>query len=137
MIMIRRHILAFGNGAPDISVSVAAIQLGGEQTTLGIGALLGAAVFDAILVSAVIATYAVSKPPDVARRPFARDCIFLFLAASFVLAITIHGTVTIGLAIGMVMLYVVYVLTAVLTEIYTKLKKEKKIDREHVHIQIF
>eukprot|EP01084_Bolivina_argentea_P284574 487767_1 len=118
--------LALGNGAPDISSSVAAIQQGGEQTKLGIGALLGAAVFDPILVSAVIATYAVSKPPTVARRPFVRDCIFLFLAATFVLVITINGTVTIGAAISMVILYLIYVTTAVLTEIYKKLKKKQK-----------
>ena len=33
--------VAFGNGAPDISSSVAAITQGGETTKLGLGALLG------------------------------------------------------------------------------------------------
>eukprot|EP01084_Bolivina_argentea_P284576 487769_1 len=119
-------LLAFGNGAPDIASSVAAIQQGGEQIKLGIGALLGAAVFNPIFISAVIATYAVNKPPEVARRPFVRDCIFLFLAATIVLVITIRGTVDIYEAISMVLLYLVYVFSAVLTEIYNKLRKKRK-----------
>lgn len=45
--------VAFGNGAPDISSSVAAITQGGDTTKLGLGALLGAAVFDPIAVSGI------------------------------------------------------------------------------------
>lgn len=78
--------LALGNGAPDISSSISAIRHGGNQTLLGIGALLGAAVFDPIAVSAVIAT--VCDNPKVARRPLLRDCFFLSVAAAYVLFIT-------------------------------------------------
>lgn len=78
--------LALGNGAPDISSAITAITKGGNTTQLGIGALLGAAVFDPIVVSAVIAM--VCDQPKVARRPFLRDCFFLFIAASCVLFIT-------------------------------------------------
>ena len=41
-------IIRFGNGAPDIFSSVAAITQGGNTTKLGLGALLGAAVFDPV-----------------------------------------------------------------------------------------
>jgi len=116
--------VAFGNGAPDISSSVAAITQGGDTTKLGLGALLGAAVFDPIAVSGAIAV--IVNNPKVARRPFLRDCFFLFIAAGCVLFITSDHQVTIAEAIGMVVIYVGYVGSVLLGEIYKKLRKKKR-----------
>eukprot|EP01084_Bolivina_argentea_P015273 28556_1 len=116
--------LAFANGAPDISSSIAAFQMGGEQIKLGLGALLGVAVFNPIFISSVISTYAVNEPIKVVRFPFVRDCIFLFLAASSILRITLNGKIVIIEAVAMVLLYIIYVTTAVCSEIYSKKKKK-------------
>eukprot|EP01084_Bolivina_argentea_P277834 474480_1 len=114
--------VAFGNGAPDISSSVAAITQGGDTTKLGLGALLGAAVFDPIAVSGAIAI--IVNNPKVARRPFLRDCFFLFIAAACVLYITSDQKVHISEALGMVLIYVFYVGSVLLGEIYKKLRKK-------------
>ena len=116
--------LAFGNGAPDIAVSVAAIQSGGEQKKLGIGALLGAAVFCITLIPASIITYAVNEPIQIARRPLTRDCLFLLITAVFVLIKAIHGSITIDYAIIMIAIYILYIIAAISGRLYTKLRQK-------------
>ena len=112
--------LAFGNGAPDISSSVTAIVKGGNTAKLGLGALLGAAVFDAIAVSGVIAIVCVD--PDVAKRPFGRDIIFLFLSGLGVFLLTLNNQIRIQGAIGLIGTYILYVSVVMFGEFYKKWK---------------
>ena len=124
--------LAFGNGANDISASIAAIRAGGNKTLLGIGSLLGGATFDPIVISAVIALVCHGKTKlDIARRPFMRDCLFLCIAVSYVLFITQNGNVSLFEAISMWIIYLIYVLIVVLGEAYKNwVRKQRRSKRE-------
>ena len=86
--------------------------------------MTGAATFVPIAVSGAIAVLV--KNPKVARRPFLRDCIFLFIAASCVFYITSDRRVTTAEAFAMVLIYVFYVGSVLLGEIYKKLRQKKR-----------
>eukprot|EP01084_Bolivina_argentea_P155596 271154_1 len=100
--------LAWANGAPDVAASVAAISAGGDQIRLGIGALLGATVFDTQFICATIAW--VCPSITVARRPLIRDCIYLSATASIVLWICWNGFIMFYTSIAIILFYALYVI---------------------------
>ncbi|KAK6190037.1 hypothetical protein SNE40_001984 [Patella caerulea] len=103
--------LAFGNGAPDIFSSIAAIgNASNGDAGLALGALLGAGVFVTTVVAGVIA---IVRPFDAMQRPFLRDVIFYLAAVFWTFYILWKKEITKYESIGFILLYVFYVVVVV------------------------
>ncbi|XP_064613069.1 mitochondrial sodium/calcium exchanger protein-like [Liolophura sinensis] len=103
--------LAFGNGAPDIFSSIAAIgNSKNGDAGLAFGALFGAGVF---VTSAVAGTIAIICPFDAMQRPFLRDVIFYLVAVFWAFEILWDKVIQQYEAIGFIVLYVVYVIVVI------------------------
>lgn len=96
--------LAFGNGAPDMFSTYAAVSAG--SGSLAIGELIGAACF---IVSVVAGSMAVTRPFRVVRSVFLRDTIFLLSAIGFSLYFISDGVLYAWECVVMLLLYVTYV----------------------------
>ena len=115
-------LLAFANGAPDLAASVSSIT--GASPTLGVGALVGAALFVPVTVLGIIA---VVKPGfRVTRRPFVRDVGFLLITIVCMLIFFALGELSLVPAILFFSLYMAYVGTVVVSRfIYLKGKARR------------
>ena len=82
-------LLALGNGAPDIFTCQAGFTKGPDKASLGIGALLGAALFDFLIVFAAVTLWA-KEPFRNVSRPFLRDLIFYIIGCSVVVYVAIY-----------------------------------------------
>ncbi|KAL3631709.1 Cation/calcium exchanger 5 [Castilleja foliolosa] len=98
-------LLAFGNGAPDVFASVAAVR--GGQPRTGFGAILSAGTFVSALVVGFVAIYA--APFSVEPAPFIRDGLFYLTAAMFLFYVYLSAEIYLWQALGFVGFYVFFV----------------------------
>ena len=117
-------LLAFGNGASDLSSAVVALAGGDansrvQRAAIAFGGLYGAAIFLVCVIPAAIAyTYVYT----VDRMHYIRDCTFLLIAVVMTYAFVLDGTLKTGEAIGTLAVYAVYI--AVVVYFY---KREQKL----------
>lgn len=105
-------LLAFGNGAPDIFSSIAGIRQGSYE--LVIGGLIGGGIF---VTTVVAGSVFLTRPFKMAARPFFRDCIFYFSAASWAFYLFYTGQITLMHAIGFICLYCAYITVVIVSGI--------------------
>jgi solute carrier family 24 (sodium/potassium/calcium exchanger), member 6 len=104
--------LAFGNGAPDVFSSIAAVTgpNGAEHLLVGVGALLGAAIFiSTVVVGSVVLTQPRGAAIRVPVLGFMRDALFLAAALLLVGWCGLRGEVSAAAAAGYLALYGAYV----------------------------
>ena len=82
-------LLAWGNGAPDIFTCKAGFIQGPEQAGLAVGALLGAALFDFLIVVGIV-TLSAREPFRNASRPFLRDIVFYIIGSTTVIYLVVY-----------------------------------------------
>ncbi|KAI9627817.1 hypothetical protein KEM48_012017 [Puccinia striiformis f. sp. tritici PST-130] len=116
-------LLGFGNGAPDVFSTFAAMKA--NTGSLAIGELIGAASF---IVSVVVGSMSISRPFKVPRHSFLRDIGFFIIAIIFVLFIVKEGVIHRWQANTLVLLYFIYVL-AVLISSWSVERKRIKLDQ--------
>ena len=97
--------MAFGNGAPDVFASVAAVQ-GGQYRT-GFGAILSAGTFVSAFVVGFVAIYA--APFSLNPVTFVRDVLFYLVAALFLFYVYLSAKIFLWQAVGFVGYYVFFV----------------------------
>ncbi|XP_029651062.1 mitochondrial sodium/calcium exchanger protein isoform X2 [Octopus sinensis] len=117
--------LAFGNGAPDIFSSIAAVKNAKHgDASLAFGALFGAGLFVTTVVAGIIS---IIKPFKLMERPFLRDVIFYMVTLFFAFYVLWKKTITKFECIGFILLYVTYTCIVIISRyIYVWLKKEEK-----------
>lgn len=96
--------LAFGNGAPDIFSTLAAMLKSSQA--LALGELIGAAAF---ITSVVAGSMAFVRPFAAVKIPLIRDIIFLLATISFIVGIMADGHLRLWHCIVMLALYLLYV----------------------------
>ncbi|KAA1087127.1 hypothetical protein PGT21_023231 [Puccinia graminis f. sp. tritici] len=116
-------LLGFGNGAPDVFSTYAAIKA--NTGSLAIGELIGAASF---IVSVVVGSMAIIRPFKVPRHSFLRDIAFFIIAIIFVLIIIYDQVIHRWQANTLILLYLIYV-AAVLLSSWSVERKRIKLDQ--------
>ncbi|GAB1608004.1 mitochondrial sodium/calcium exchanger protein isoform X1 [Argonauta hians] len=98
--------LAFGNGAPDIFSSIAAVKNAKSgDAGLAFGALFGAGLFVTTVVAGIIS---IIKPFKLMERPFLRDIIFYLATVFFAFCVLWNRTITRFQSLGFILLYITY-----------------------------
>ena len=116
-------LLALANGAPDLFSAVAAFTGGTGSVDLGIGLLIGGAMFISTVVYGAVG---ITNPFDTYRRPFLRDLFFLFIAVLYLFLQLQQGQVTYTGSLGFLGIYAVYVLIVVVgRHVYQRHKRMK------------
>ncbi|CAK9221653.1 unnamed protein product [Sphagnum jensenii] len=105
-------LLALGNGAPDIFASLAAI--GGDNSRIGLGAILSAGTFVSAFVVGSVAMAA--APFSVRPMPFVRDALFYVAAVSILFVIYLRGEIVFWQAVGLMAFYAIFVVVVICTE---------------------
>jgi solute carrier family 24 (sodium/potassium/calcium exchanger), member 6 len=112
--------LAFGNGAPDVFSSLAAIIT--SSSGIAFGALLGAGVF---VTTVVIGAVVLARPAQVNRRPFLRDTLFYIVAVFAFTLISWDGEVYVFESAGFFSIYIIYVVVVIGARVIYQRRKSK------------
>ena len=121
--------LSFGNGAPDVFSAIVSYA-GGGGGDIGLGALLGSGVYVTTVICAVIAFSAPPEKSTLYRRPFLRDIVFYLIILSYMVILFIaEATITMGLALGFVIIYIAYIVFVIAARyIYQSMKMQKRVE---------
>lgn len=105
--------LAFGNGAPDLFSTYAAFK--SNSGSLAVGELIGAASF---ISAVVVGSMAITRPFNVSKRSFLRDCMYFVLALFFIIVVLVDGKIQPWECLVLLGLYALYVALAVGMQYY-------------------
>ena len=94
-----------GNGAPDVFGAISSFT-GNEDVLIGIGALLGGAVF---VTTIVVGCVVILCPCQVNRSKFFRDISFHIASVSCISTIAAYGKVNLALSLVLLGVYALYV----------------------------
>lgn len=100
-------LLAFGTSAPEISTALLALFLlsGSDAPGVGIGTIVGSAIFQILVV---IGFSAVVMPSKLAWKPVLRDSIFYFISILLLIIFVRDNTLTFLESAGLVSFYLFY-----------------------------
>ncbi|XP_077965460.1 mitochondrial sodium/calcium exchanger protein-like [Styela clava] len=117
-------VVAFGNGAPDIFSAIAAFTNSKPSSSgVAIGALLGAGIFVTTVVAGAVA---ITKPFELAKRPFLRDVTFYLATVFWTFCLLYNGKIDLPNSIGFLLLYIFYVIVVLVGRyVNQKLRKRK------------
>lgn len=107
-------LLAFGNGAPDVFSSFAALT-GQSGDSLGISAILGAGVF---VTTIVLAACIVPSEFRTHRRPFVRDVMTYIFGVALLLIVFLSGEMKLWQSLFLFISYFLYVLVVIVGRYY-------------------
>jgi K+-dependent Na+/Ca+ exchanger-like protein len=101
-------LMAMGSSAPELAIALLALfNRGGEHSDVGIGTIVGSAVFNILVITGVSA---IVRPAKITMRVVVRD-IVLYVASIALLLITFNdGVITLIEAIAFLGLYAVYLI---------------------------
>ncbi|MCK5847399.1 MAG: calcium/sodium antiporter [Bacteroidales bacterium] len=100
-------LMAAGSSAPELFISIIAVIYGGDNLDIGVGTIVGSALFNLLVIIGAVAFVRSSK---VAWQPMFRDMLFYVLSIGALYWAFSSGVVTIWHVIGFISLYVVYVI---------------------------
>lgn len=100
-------LMAAGSSAPELFISIIAVIYGGDNLEIGVGTIVGSALFNLLVIIGAVAFVRSSK---VAWQPMLRDMLFYTLSIGALYWAFNSGVVTLWHVIGFIALYVVYVI---------------------------
>jgi len=100
-------LMAAGSSAPELFISIIAVIYGGDNIDIGVGTIVGSALFNLLVIIGAISFVRSSR---VAWQPMLRDMLFYILSIGALYLAFSSGVVTIWYVIGFIALYVVYVI---------------------------
>lgn len=103
-------LMAVGSSAPELFVALFAVLKPGEHQVIGIGSIVGSAIFNLLVIVGVAAWV---KKTKLTWQPVVRDLIFYSLAVGLLVYFIWDGAFTVTEAIVFLVIYVFYVLAAV------------------------
>jgi sodium/potassium/calcium exchanger 6 len=101
--------LAFGNGAPDVFSSIAATTHGSGNLLVGVGALLGAAMFITTIIVGGVTLSQQGEATPVASAPYLRDMAFFVFSMILLVWCSWRGKTTVWEAMSFLLMYALYV----------------------------
>ncbi|XP_067136806.1 mitochondrial sodium/calcium exchanger protein-like [Centruroides vittatus] len=115
--------LALGNGAPDISSSLAGTFQ--KRYSLVVGQLFGGGIF---VTTVVAGSVCLVQPFRSTKRPFLRDVIFYIAASYWLFFVFCRKVLTLGHAAGFIAFYCLYIVIVIVGRIvHQKYRKKKEI----------
>ena len=103
-------LMAVGSSAPELFVSLIAIFRPGDHADIGIGTIVGSALFNLLVI---VGAAAMVKNTLLAWQPVIRDLLFYAIAIAGLYYVLNNGAITLIETIMLMGLYVVYVLAVV------------------------
>ena len=103
-------LMAVGSSAPELFVALFAVLKPGNHEVIGIGSIVGSALFNLLFIGGAVAFIRKTK---LTWQPILRDIIFYFIAVGLLLWGIIDGDFSIWNAISFLVIYVVYVIAVV------------------------
>lgn len=102
-------LMAAGSSAPELSVALFAIFMSGHHEAIGVGTIVGSALFNILAITGVVMWYRREAGKKLIREPILRDIIFYILSVVLLGYIFSLGELTLAGAIMLVSLYILYV----------------------------
>ncbi len=103
-------LMAVGSSAPELFVALFAVLKPGNHEAIGIGSIVGSALFNLLFIGGVVALIHKTK---LTWQPVLRDILFYFVAVALLLWGILDGDFSILNAVAFLALYIVYVLAVV------------------------
>ncbi len=99
-------LMAMGSSAPELAIALLALFRGGEHSDVGIGTIVGSAVFNILVITGVSA---IARPAHVTWRVVVRDVV-VYVASIALLIITFgNGEITLLESLAFLGLYAIYI----------------------------
>lgn len=103
-------LMAVGSSAPELFVALFAVLKPGNHQVIGIGSIVGSAIFNLLVI---VGAVALVKKTKLTWQPVVRDLIFYTGAVAFLIWFIWDGTLTIGESSILLAFYVVYVIAVI------------------------
>ncbi|ETX06756.1 MAG: hypothetical protein ETSY2_15180 [Candidatus Entotheonella gemina] len=99
-------LMAMGSSAPELSIALLSLfKAGGAHSDVGIGTIVGSAVFNILVITGVSA---IVQPAHVSWRVVVRDVVMYVASIALLLATFADGRITVAEALAFLVLYGVY-----------------------------
>lgn len=100
-------LMAMGSSAPELAIALLALfKDGGANSDVGIGTIVGSAVFNILVITGISA---IVRPARVTWRVIVRDVVVYVASIGLLLATFSDGTITILEALAFLLLYSIYI----------------------------
>jgi len=129
-------LMAMGSSAPELSIALLALfKDGGAHSDVGIGTIVGSAVFNILVITGVSA---IARPARITWRVVVRDMVVYVASIGLLLATFADGTITLLEALAFLGLYAVYIIVLFQWEAFapgeeTDLIGEMEVDLQAAH----
>lgn len=101
-------LMAMGSSAPELAIALLALfKGGGEHSDLGVGTIVGSAVFNILIITGVSA---IARPAQITWRVVVRDVVMYSLSLALLFLTFSDGVIQLWEAFAFLALYVVYLL---------------------------
>ncbi|MBN1218216.1 MAG: calcium/sodium antiporter [Anaerolineae bacterium] len=105
--VVGASLMAMGSSAPELAIALFALFLsGGEHSDVGIGTIVGSAVFNILVITGVSA---IARPARVTWHVVVRDCVIYVASIGLLLVALADGTIIWLEAVAFLGLYGVYI----------------------------
>jgi K+-dependent Na+/Ca+ exchanger-like protein len=109
-------LMAMGSSSPELAIALFALFLGGgEHSDVGIGTIVGSAVFNILVITGVSA---IARPARVTWRVVVRDCVVYVASIGLLLLAFADGTISWLEAVAFLGLYSVYIFVLIQWEAF-------------------
>jgi K+-dependent Na+/Ca+ exchanger-like protein len=109
-------LMAVGSSAPELGIALFALfTAGGTHSDVGIGTIVGSAVFNILVITGASA---IVRPARITWRVVVRDCLVYVASISLLLVAFADGTITLLEALAFLGLYVAYIFVLFQWEAY-------------------
>ena len=116
-------LMAIGSSAPELFVAIIAIFKPGGHGEIGIGTIVGSALFNLLVITGAVAMV---RKTTLAWQPVVRDLVFYVISIVALFYVLNNGYVTIIEASGFIVLYIIYVWAVINWRKWFNYKVEKE-----------
>lgn len=99
-------LMAMGSSAPELAIALFAVFLGGKHSDVGIGTIVGSAVFNILVITGASA---LARPVKVTLKVVFRDCVVYISGVILLLSTFADGKITVLESCLFLLLYGVYI----------------------------
>ncbi len=103
-------LMAMGSSAPELFVALFAVLKPGEHSAIGVGSIVGSAIFNLLVICGLVAC---TRSAKLTWQPIVRDIIFYFISVVLLVWGIIDGSFSLTDAILFLVIYVLYVVAVV------------------------
>ena len=120
-------LMAAGSSAPELFVALFAVLKPGEHQVIGIGSIVGSALFNILVI---VGAASIIRKAKLTWQPIIRDLLFYIFAVGLLIWSISDGNFSFPEAIGFLVIYIVYIVAVVY---WKKILPYKDNEYNHVH----